>query len=189
MKEIYKDTDLREALRRKYSDTPQLPADFMTKMQGQMTSEPVAKTRKLWRWVAAAACLLFIVGIGFMLMPKGQGGESQPLVAQKTVQPQTEMPQVEAELQESPQEETVSQQTPDIKPAPNEHKVRTRRTKTKREKQPQVIPETQEQAPSETQEPMPDMMSDPFLMAEMHAQQIRTRGMRLQREIEQLMNN
>ena len=25
----YKDTDLREALRRKYADTPQLPADFM----------------------------------------------------------------------------------------------------------------------------------------------------------------
>ena len=33
MKKSYKDTDLREALRRKYSDSPQLPADFMEKMQ------------------------------------------------------------------------------------------------------------------------------------------------------------
>ena len=29
----YKDTDLREALRRKYADTPQLPSDFMNRMQ------------------------------------------------------------------------------------------------------------------------------------------------------------
>ena len=29
MNEKYKDTDLREALRRKYADTPKLPADFM----------------------------------------------------------------------------------------------------------------------------------------------------------------
>ena len=36
MNKTYKDTDLREALRRKYSDTPQLPADFMAKMEGRM---------------------------------------------------------------------------------------------------------------------------------------------------------
>ena len=29
MNEKYKDTDLREALRRKYAETPKLPADFM----------------------------------------------------------------------------------------------------------------------------------------------------------------
>ena len=33
MNKTYKDTDLREALRRKYSDTPQLPADFMANME------------------------------------------------------------------------------------------------------------------------------------------------------------
>lgn len=30
------DTDLREALKRKYSDTPQLPADFMASMKQKM---------------------------------------------------------------------------------------------------------------------------------------------------------
>ena len=29
----FKDTDLREALRRKYANTPTLPADFMEKMR------------------------------------------------------------------------------------------------------------------------------------------------------------
>ena len=63
MNERYKDTDLREALRRKYADTPKLPADFMTKMRQQTEPEP-ARRVMLWRWVAAAACLIIIIGIG-----------------------------------------------------------------------------------------------------------------------------
>ena len=35
----FKDTDLREALRRKYSDTPQLPADFMASMKQRMEAD------------------------------------------------------------------------------------------------------------------------------------------------------
>ena len=60
----YKDTDLREALHRKYADTPQLPADFMTKMEQRMDAKPVGKTRRLWPWLSAAACILLIIGIG-----------------------------------------------------------------------------------------------------------------------------
>ena len=63
MNERYKDTDLREALRRKYADTPKLPADFMTKMRQQTEPEP-ARRVMLWRWMAAAACLIIIIGIG-----------------------------------------------------------------------------------------------------------------------------
>ena len=36
----YKDTDLREALRRKYSDTPQLSADFADRLMQRM-EEPL----------------------------------------------------------------------------------------------------------------------------------------------------
>ena len=41
MNKIYKDTDLREALRRKYSDVPQLPADFMAKMEERLDAKPL----------------------------------------------------------------------------------------------------------------------------------------------------
>lgn len=49
----YKDTDLREALHRKYANEPQLPADFMAKME-QRTNVPNGnaagnKRRPLWR--------------------------------------------------------------------------------------------------------------------------------------------
>ena len=64
MDKRYKDTDLREALHRKYADTPQLPADFMAKMKQRMDAKPVGKTRRLWPWLSAAACILLIIGIG-----------------------------------------------------------------------------------------------------------------------------
>lgn len=64
MNKTYKDTDLREALRRKYAETPKLPDDFMAKMRQQTEPEP-ARRVTLWRWVAAAACLIIIIGIGY----------------------------------------------------------------------------------------------------------------------------
>ena len=82
MEEKYKDTDLREALRRKYSDTPQLPSDFMTKMQERMTQldEPPmpqpATQRKLWHRVAAAACILLIIGVGIAMLHNQQTGQT-----------------------------------------------------------------------------------------------------------------
>ena len=71
MNKTYKDTDLREALHRKYADTPQLPADFMTKMEQLMDAKPVAKTRRLWAWLSAAACILLIIGIGLHVQFEG----------------------------------------------------------------------------------------------------------------------
>ena len=89
MKERYNDTDLREALRRKYSDTPQLPADFMASMKQRMEEpKPAPKPRMLWRWMAAAACLLLIIGIGITLWQKQETQTAQPQVAQKKEQPQ-----------------------------------------------------------------------------------------------------
>ena len=205
MEERYKDTDLREALRRKYSDAPQLPADFMAKMQVARGKEQGARVKVLWPWVAAAACLLFIVGIGFMLMPKGQGGESQPMVAQNTVQPAAQMSETEKEEVTSqegePQEESVSPQASDTESIGDGHRARRGRTnagigKKSATNEPDVAANSMEDESdgmedhSEGQEWMADMMqSDPFLVAEAHAEQVRTRGMRLQREIEQLINN
>ena len=84
MNKTYKDTDLREALKRKYADTPQLPADFMAKMEHRMDAKPVAKTRRLWAWLSAAACILIIIGIGLTMMPAEQQTEPEALVAQDT---------------------------------------------------------------------------------------------------------
>lgn len=63
MSNQFKDTDLREALRRKYANTPQLPSDFIDKMGPSMPAP-----RRQWRWTAVAAACLLIIGISVTLM-------------------------------------------------------------------------------------------------------------------------
>ena len=79
MNEKYKDTDLREALRRKYADTPKLPADFMK----DTLPRREGRTRVL-RWMAAAACLLLICGVGLTLMPKDEPAETAQMIVKQT---------------------------------------------------------------------------------------------------------
>ena len=43
--------------------------------------------RKVWRWVAAAACLLIIIGIGVTMKPTGQEPESKLIIAKNDTQP------------------------------------------------------------------------------------------------------
>lgn len=61
-----KDTDLREALRRRYANTPSLPTDFTERLRERMDTKPAASHRgHWWGWMsAAAACLLIAIGLG-----------------------------------------------------------------------------------------------------------------------------
>ena len=70
MKERFKDTDLREALRRREERRlkSQPSADFCDSVMRQIEVRPASRRR--WHWVAAAACLLIIIGIGAMMWPK-----------------------------------------------------------------------------------------------------------------------
>ena len=61
-----KDTDLREALRRRYANTPSLPTDFTERLRERMDTKPAINHRgHWWGWMsAAAACLLIAIGLG-----------------------------------------------------------------------------------------------------------------------------
>ena len=81
MKETNKDTDLREALRRKYSDMPKLPADFIMKTVQQTKPEASLKPAlviRRWRWIAAAACIFIVISIGVNLGDKRQATPDKP---------------------------------------------------------------------------------------------------------------
>ena len=108
MNKQYKDTDLREALRRKYADTPQLPADFMSNMEQQMNTPRIRPVRRWW-WVAAAACVLLIIGIGITMMPTGETMPTASNVVAKVESPQASV--VVATSKEPKKEGTSSQKT------------------------------------------------------------------------------
>ena len=183
------DRNLRDALQQEEAALPQMSADLNARLMQRVEDEQPKQHRTVWRWMAAAACLLLLIGIGTTLLPRQQ--QDEPLVAQQSVEPQTEAPKAEPEPQAEPQQETVSPQVTEKAEKASARvgqKIRKGRKKAQRVEQPQAIPETQEEAIPETPERMPDMMPDPFLVAEMQAQQIRTRGMRLEREIKQQLN-
>ena len=107
MDKRYKDTDLHEALKRKYADTPQLPDSFMANIERQLQPRPVAKSRMLWRWMAAAACVLLIIGVGVTMLTT----ENAPLATPKVVAKAEPAPvPVSAKPEVTPQEEIVAKQ-------------------------------------------------------------------------------
>ena len=113
MNEKYKDTDLREALRRKYADTPKLPADFMK----DTLPRREGRTRVL-RWMAAAACLLLICGVGLTLMPKDEPAKTAQVIVKQTTPtpvPKSETPSSQAENSQF-QSQKLSVPKPETKP-------------------------------------------------------------------------
>ena len=113
MNEKYKDTDLREALRRKYADTPKLPADFMK----DTLPRREGRTRVL-RWMSAAACLLLICGVGLTLMPKDEPAKTAQVIVKQTTPtpvPKSETPSSQAENSQF-QSQKLSVPKPETKP-------------------------------------------------------------------------
>ena len=80
------DKDLREALSRREArrTKPEVPADFCDGIMQEIA--PRRSRRPLWRWVAVAASLLLLIGIGVALVPFNKQTEAGSLIVQ-TVQP------------------------------------------------------------------------------------------------------
>ena len=88
---LQKDDNLREAIRRREQKLPPMPADLNDRLMKRLgpTPNPIpglcpptrslspreGRTKNL-RWMAAAACLLIIIGIGVALMPSKESPSS-----------------------------------------------------------------------------------------------------------------
>ena len=126
MNKTYKDTDLREAMRRKYAETPKLPADFIKKIQQQTEPEPARKFLR-WRWLAAAACLIIIIGIGVTMAPFSRETKENTLVAEHV---KTESNASSSSVQTVSTVHTDSQNTPYKQDEPTVQTVRTNANST-----------------------------------------------------------
>lgn len=152
----YKDTDLREALRRKYADEPQLPADFMAGLEqrmnqaGDISAESDGETtgnkrRPLWRWVAVAACFLIIIGVGVHYQFE------EPVVTSDVTLGNT----ARYLRQQAPLPKVTSEPTPEPSPKP----VQKRRIERKNMPDKQCTPDVQIVTPQESA----SMVTDPNL--------------------------
>ena len=79
-----KDTDLREALRRKYADTPQMPADLSERLMKRLETTRETPKRRYWPYITAAMAIAASILLLIVLHP-GQGSTEQPpVMAKKT---------------------------------------------------------------------------------------------------------
>jgi len=83
----FKDTDLREALRRKYADTPPMPADLSERLMKRMQTTREMPKRRYWPYITAAIAVAASILLLIVLYPgKGQT-EQKPVIAEKMTAP------------------------------------------------------------------------------------------------------
>ncbi len=120
--EEYKDQGLRQALQRRNEAAEQmtLPEDFTDRLMERLekptpTLPKGGRTKSLPYWgrlVAAAACLLIIIGVGLKLLPKEEPAKNQTVVVKKTEQKGSEPKTIEKEpIQITKVEKTVVAKT------------------------------------------------------------------------------
>ena len=92
-KEEYKDQGLRQALQRRNeaAERMTLPEDFTDRLMRRLEPTPNPSPRegrtKTLRWMATAACLLIIIGVGMALLPKEEPAKTQQIVVKKAEKP------------------------------------------------------------------------------------------------------
>ena len=103
----YKDTDLREALRRKYANTPQIPADFSERLMKRMEESVSTKKprhRHVWLYATIgtiAASFLLLLTIPYINKVETK---ERPVVTQRHVKQDITM---KSEKQLQPQETSI----------------------------------------------------------------------------------
>ena len=187
-----KDTDLREALRRKYTHEPQLPTDFIKNLtphpsprRGEPSPLPLRRSPLLWRGigggciaVAASVLLLILLNIG------KQQPEQPPVVTEKVMQPKDNIEETPQATVSTTTEQPVVAQAEKPQPAKKRRKVHKPILE-------EPVPQEAEPAqvePEQENEYLPQQ-PDLYRLAVADAQDIRSRGERLYEEVAQMMNN
>ena len=127
----FNDNDIREALRRSEAkrQPAEVPDDFFANVMGKIEAETESehKTIKLWRWVAAAACIAVVAGIGTAILFADKTIQDKGMTARIEIEENTEIQQpttvktdtvTEPAATPEPKDEAPKQKAKP-KPAPN----------------------------------------------------------------------
>ena len=159
--------DLRKAIKRaeQKRKPATVPDDFVDSVLSQIEAEtqPRPKTVKLWRWVAAAACIAILLGVGTILF-LNQKPAPQPTIGaisdtSVTIPTEPLQPQV-AEIEIVPESEPNYEPIPEPKPTP---KPPVKKPSPKPQPQPQPVvenvPQQADRKPSASPVKMDELIS------------------------------
>ena len=83
----YKDTDLREALRRKYADTPQMPTGMSERLMKRMDTTQNTPRHRYWPYITTVLSIAASILLLIVLLPKQESTEQSTMVAKKNTVP------------------------------------------------------------------------------------------------------
>jgi hypothetical protein len=83
----YKDTDLREALRRKYAETPQMPTGMSERLMNRMDTTKNTPRRRYWPYITTVLSIAASILLLIVLLPKQESTEQSTMVAKKNTVP------------------------------------------------------------------------------------------------------
>ncbi len=112
-----KDIDIREALKRRelHRIKPEVPADFCDNVMKEIA--PKKRHPMIWRWMAAAASVIFIIGIGTMVWQKETEVRSQETGASTYVAQNVETSPKPENPQPTSTEDTPTEKTSTAQPS------------------------------------------------------------------------
>ena len=167
----FNDNDIREALRRSEAkrQPAEVPGDFLSNVLDAIDDEADAKhkTIKLWRWVAAAACIALVAGIGSAILFADRTIQESEMIAETPIEEKIENQQSTAI-----KTDTVTEPTAIPEPkfeAPKPKAKPAAKPKPAAEPQPAPNPNLRMERPAyaETQPENNDTYLDPAIMDEL----------------------
>ena len=181
-----KDINLQEAVRRREEQLPPMPSDLNERLLHRIKATTVQPKRHYIRWIAAAASLVLVVGIGFKFLnlPK-QTGTKVVEAVEREEQP-AKQPVVEPSQPVVAEAEEPLQQKPSWRSKPTVRKENANLSQSLSQEEEVATAEPSVPASEETMEAFVEP-PDPYLALEAQVQDIRSRGERFSQEIAQLM--
>ena len=122
----FKDTDLREALRRKYADTPPMPADLSERLMKRMETTRETPKRHHWPYITAAIAVAASILLLIVLYVGEGQTEQKPVMAEKLTTPVDSarpMSHIALASAGSAYRDTVAAQATPAKPQTNQAKT------------------------------------------------------------------
>ena len=206
----FKDTDLREALRRKYADVPQMPLNLGERIMkeaplnsSQEKETPSRSSSRNWVWgglLAAAASIALLLVMQFGMKDEGIGMKDEPTVAVREARESNGIRMKdEPTVAVRKARESNGIEKLDEAPLATPNKVKKVKRKAVRKSNfampaptdaDRTLAET-EAAPEEERPARAHLSPEQEVLLAMEAreQDFRSRGKRLQREIEEMMRN
>ncbi len=183
-----KDINLQEAVRRREEQLPPMPNDLNEHLLHRIKATTVQPKRHYHyiRWIAAAASLVLVVGIGFKFLNLPKQTETKVVEAVEREEQPARQPVVEPSQPVVAEAEEPLQQKPSKRSKPTVRKEKANLSQSLSQEEEVATAEPSISSSEETMEAFVEP-PDPYLALEAQVQDIRSRGERFSQEIAQLM--